>query len=46
MGNAGDDASLSEPETLVTFASIRKLRELCPSVDMKRCKEVLRAHGL
>ena len=37
----GDTAA----DTLVTFASIRKLRELCPTVDMKRCKEVLRAHG-
>eukprot|EP00964_Phaeocystis_antarctica_P016148 scaffold8931_cov65-Phaeocystis_antarctica.AAC.8 len=33
------------PASLVTFASIRKLRERCPSVDMRTCKEALRMHG-
>ena len=33
------------PAQLVTFASIRKLRERCPTVDMRTCKEALRLHG-
>ena len=28
-----------------TFAQIKKLRELCPTIDMKRCKEALKEHG-